>query len=99
MDMILDPGNRFHMSPEAQLKQLLEKLDMVTSMCASGERAKRMQLLRREIDSVRHNLSRQRCTPQMLSGNIKKEDKREEVGDRIKKFIIQQTIQVLHSFQ
>ncbi|MCI4390164.1 hypothetical protein PGIGA_G00119460 [Pangasianodon gigas] len=78
VDMLLDPGNRFPMSPEAQLKQLLEKLDMLTSMCASGERTKRMRLLRREINSIRHKLSCQQRTSRLLSGNIKKEDKREE---------------------
>lgn len=76
--MILDPGNRVHMSPEAHLKQLIEKLDMVTLMRASGGRTKRMRLLRREINSIRHRLSRQRRTSRLLSGNVKKEDKHEE---------------------
>lgn len=82
--MILDPGNRLHMSLEAQLKQLLEKLDMVTLMCASGGRTKRMRLLRREINSIRHKLSRQRRTSRLLGGNLKKKDKHEE-GDQNEK--------------
>ncbi|KAG7319085.1 hypothetical protein KOW79_017559 [Hemibagrus wyckioides] len=78
VDVLLDPGNRFHMSPKDQLKQLLEKLDMVTSMCASGGRTKRLRMLRREINSIRHKLNHQRRTSRLLSGNIKKEDKHEE---------------------
>lgn len=66
------------MSPKDQLKQLLEKLDMVTSMCASGGRTKRLRMLRREINSIRHKLNHQRRASQLLSGNIKKEDKHEE---------------------
>ncbi|KAM9443865.1 bromodomain and PHD finger-containing protein 3 isoform 2-T2 [Clarias gariepinus] len=78
VDMLLDPGNCLHLSPETRLKQLLEKLDMVTSMCASGGRTKRLRLLRREINSLRRKLSCQRKTSRMLSGDIKMEDKREE---------------------
>lgn len=76
--MLLDPGNRFHMSPEAQLKQLLEKLDIVNSMCASGGRNKQMRLLLREINSIQDKLNCQWRTSRLLSGN--KEDKREEEG-------------------
>lgn len=78
--MLLDPGNRFHMSPETHLRQLLETLDMVTSMCASRGRTKRMRLLRREINSIRDKLSCHRRTSRLLSGNIKKEDKHKEEG-------------------
>lgn len=80
MDVLLDPRNRFHMSPKDQLKHLLEKLDMVTSMCASGGRTKQLRLLRREINSIRHKLRNQRRTSRLLGGNIKNEDKHEEEG-------------------
>lgn len=72
--MLLDPENRLHMLPEAQLKQLLEKLDMVTSMCVSRGRTKRLRLLRREINNIRHKLSHQQRTSRLLSGNIKKKE-------------------------
>ncbi|GAA6100453.1 bromodomain and PHD finger-containing protein 3 isoform X1 [Tachysurus ichikawai] len=80
VDVLLDPRNRFHMSPKDQLKHLLEKLDMVTSMCASGGRTKQLRLLRREINSIRHKLRNQRRTSRLLGGNIKNEDKHEEEG-------------------
>ncbi|KAF4094061.1 hypothetical protein AMELA_G00008910 [Ameiurus melas] len=80
VDVLLDPGNRFHMSPDTHLRQLLETLDMVTSMCASRGRTKRMRLLRREINSIRHKLSCHRRTSRLLSGKIKKEDEHKEEG-------------------
>lgn len=42
------------MSVEEQLKELLEKLDIVTSMRCSGARTRRMRLLRREINNIRY---------------------------------------------
>ncbi|XP_061869730.1 bromodomain and PHD finger-containing protein 3 isoform X4 [Colius striatus] len=59
VDNILLPENRAHLSLEAQLKELLEKLDMVSSMRSSGARTRRIRLLRREINSVRQKLSQQ----------------------------------------
>ncbi|XP_046730840.1 bromodomain and PHD finger-containing protein 3 isoform X1 [Silurus meridionalis] len=82
VDMLLDPENRIHMSPEAQLKQLLEKLDMVTTMCTSGARTKRLRLLRREINSIRHKLNRQQRTSRLLGGNTKKEGQKVEVPNK-----------------
>ncbi|XP_063811017.1 bromodomain and PHD finger-containing protein 3 isoform X2 [Pseudophryne corroboree] len=58
VDELLLPENRVHLSPECQLKELLEKLDIVSSVRASGARTKRLRLLRREI-----NLLRQRLAP------------------------------------
>ncbi|XP_047225250.1 bromodomain and PHD finger-containing protein 3 [Girardinichthys multiradiatus] len=54
IDSVLDPDNRLHMSVEEQLKELLEKLDFVTSMRCSGARTKRIRLLRREINKLRY---------------------------------------------
>lgn len=51
---MLDPDNRLHMSVEEQLKELLEKLDFVTSMRCSGARTRRIRLLRREINNIRY---------------------------------------------
>ncbi|TMS16432.1 Bromodomain and PHD finger-containing protein 3 [Larimichthys crocea] len=53
-DSVLDPDNRLHMSVEEQLKELLEKLDFVTSMRCSGARTRRIRLLRREINNIRY---------------------------------------------
>ncbi|XP_075051754.1 bromodomain and PHD finger-containing protein 3 isoform X2 [Mixophyes fleayi] len=58
VDELLVPENRIHLPPECQLKVLLEKLDIVSSVRACGARTRRLKLLRREI-----NLLRQRLTP------------------------------------
>lgn len=54
--MLLDPGNGFHVSPEAQLKRILEKLDMVNSMCASRGCNNQTWLLLREINNIQDKL-------------------------------------------
>ncbi|XP_071624794.1 bromodomain and PHD finger-containing protein 3 isoform X2 [Heliangelus exortis] len=59
VDNILLPENRAHLSLEAQLKELLEKLDMVSTMRSSGARTRRIRLLRREINSIRQKLPQQ----------------------------------------
>uniref|UniRef100_A0A8B9DFC3 Bromodomain and PHD finger containing 3 n=1 Tax=Anser cygnoides TaxID=8845 RepID=A0A8B9DFC3_ANSCY len=59
VDNILLPENRAHLSLEAQLKELLEKLDMVSPMRSSGARTRRIRLLRREINSIRQKLAQQ----------------------------------------
>lgn len=59
VDNILLPENRAHLSLEAQLKELLEKLDLVSTMRSSGARTRRIRLLRREINSVRQKLAQQ----------------------------------------
>uniref|UniRef100_A0A8D0E8F2 Bromodomain and PHD finger containing 3 n=1 Tax=Salvator merianae TaxID=96440 RepID=A0A8D0E8F2_SALMN len=59
VDNILIPENRAHLSLEVQLKELLEKLDMVSTMRSSGARTRRIRLLRREINSVRQKLAQQ----------------------------------------
>ncbi|NXM70666.1 BRPF3 protein, partial [Serilophus lunatus] len=59
VDNILLLENRAHLSLEAQLKELLEKLDMVSTMRSSGARTRRVRLLRREINSVRQKLAQQ----------------------------------------
>ncbi|XP_020560050.1 bromodomain and PHD finger-containing protein 3 isoform X2 [Oryzias latipes] len=82
VDSALDPRNRLHMSADEQLKELLEKLDFVTSMRCSGARTRRMRLLRREINSIRY---RQGQPPRhsLLNGHFKEEeeDDDEEDGD------------------
>ncbi|NWX91876.1 BRPF3 protein, partial [Nothoprocta ornata] len=59
VDNILVPENRAHLSLEVQLKELLEKLDVVSSMRSSGARTRRVRLLRREINSLRQKLAQQ----------------------------------------
>ncbi|XP_053248912.1 bromodomain and PHD finger-containing protein 3 isoform X4 [Podarcis raffonei] len=59
VDNLLLPENRAHLSLEAQLKELLEKLDMVSTMRSSGARTRRIRLLRREINSIRQKLAQQ----------------------------------------
>ncbi|XP_033008441.1 bromodomain and PHD finger-containing protein 3 isoform X4 [Lacerta agilis] len=59
VDNLLLPENRAHLSLEVQLKELLEKLDMVSTMRSSGARTRRIRLLRREINSIRQKLAQQ----------------------------------------
>uniref|UniRef100_A0A9J7XSM4 Bromodomain and PHD finger containing, 3b n=1 Tax=Cyprinus carpio carpio TaxID=630221 RepID=A0A9J7XSM4_CYPCA len=54
VDTLLDPDNRLHMTTENQLRELLDKLDVVTSMRSSGARTRRIRLLRREINNIRY---------------------------------------------
>ncbi|KAM6311104.1 bromodomain and PHD finger-containing protein 3 isoform 2-T3 [Podargus strigoides] len=63
VDNVLLPENRAHLSLEAQLKELLEKLDMVSTMRSSGARTRRIRLLRREINSIRQKLAQQQNKP------------------------------------
>lgn len=57
VDNILIPENRAHMSTEVQLKELLEKLDLVSAMRSSGARTRRVRMLRREINALRQKLA------------------------------------------
>ncbi|XP_059137507.1 bromodomain and PHD finger-containing protein 3 [Peromyscus eremicus] len=66
VDNILIPENRAHLSPEAQLKELLEKLDLVSAMRSSGARTRRVRMLRREINALRQKLA-QPAPTQLLS--------------------------------
>ncbi|XP_026533644.1 bromodomain and PHD finger-containing protein 3-like isoform X8 [Notechis scutatus] len=59
VDNILVAENRAHLSLEVQLKELLEKLDIVSTMRSSGARTRRVRLLRREINSIRQKLAQQ----------------------------------------
>lgn len=71
------PENRAHMSPECQLKELLEKLDIVSSFRTSGARTRRLKLLRKEINLLRQRLaSRSKdlndaCSGKLPSYNLK----------------------------
>lgn len=81
---MLDPDNRVHMTVEEQLKELLEKLDFVTSMRCSGARTKRIRLLRREINNIRYRQG-QHPRNSLLNGRLKEEDEdddEEEEGDK-----------------
>ncbi|KAJ8257742.1 hypothetical protein GJAV_G00189180 [Gymnothorax javanicus] len=78
VDSLLDPENRLHLSVEEQLKELLDKLDMVTSMRSSGARTRRIRLLRREINSVRYKLGQQQQRHLLhLNGGVKEEEDEE----------------------
>nr|XP_046251767.1 bromodomain and PHD finger-containing protein 3 isoform X3 [Scatophagus argus] len=77
VDSVLDPDNRLHMTVEEQLKELLEKLDFVTSMRCSGARTRRIRLLRREINNIRY---RQGQHPRH-NGHLKDDDEDDEDDD------------------
>ncbi|KAJ8395121.1 hypothetical protein AAFF_G00035770 [Aldrovandia affinis] len=82
VDSLLDPENRLHLSPEDQLKELLDKLDMVTSMRSSGARTRRIRLLRREINSIHYKLGQQQQRHLLLlNGSVKEEEEEEEDED------------------
>ncbi|XP_051958097.1 bromodomain and PHD finger-containing protein 3 [Xyrauchen texanus] len=81
VDLLLDPENRVHMSPEDQLKILLDKLDLVATMRTSGGRTKRMCLLRREINSLRHKISHQGRSSRLLNRKSKKDKSKEEKSE------------------
>ncbi|KAM4737689.1 bromodomain and PHD finger-containing protein 3 [Anableps anableps] len=80
VDSVLDPDNRLHMSVEEQLKELLEKLDFVTSMRCSGARAKRIRHLRREINKLRHRQG-QPMAHGIHNGHFKEEDDDDDEED------------------
>lgn len=70
MDNILLPENRAHLSLEVQLKELLEKLDLVSTMRSSGARTRRVRLLRREINTLRHKLAQQQPNKMVPNGEL-----------------------------
>lgn len=79
VDSLLDPENRLHLTTEEQLKALLDKLDVVTSMRTSGGRTKRIRLLRREINALRQKMNQQQQqSAHPVNGNEKEEDGKEE---------------------
>lgn len=75
---MLDPDNRLHLTTDEQLKALLDKLDVVTSMRTSGGRTKRIRLLRREINSLRQKLKHPQQSSQALNGTSGSAGKKEE---------------------
>uniref|UniRef100_A0A3B4T5X9 Bromodomain and PHD finger containing 3 n=1 Tax=Seriola dumerili TaxID=41447 RepID=A0A3B4T5X9_SERDU len=81
VDSLLDPENRLHLTTDEQLKALLDKLDMVTSMRTSGGRTKRIRLLRREINTLRQKVNQQQQNTQSVNGNDKDDDGKEEEED------------------
>lgn len=76
MDTLLDPDNRLHMTTEDQLRELLDKLDVVTTMRPGGARTRRIRLLRREINRVRYRQHSRNS--HMLNGDLKEEDEEED---------------------
>lgn len=78
VDSVLDPDNRLHLTTDEQLKALLDKLDMVTSMRTSGGRTKRIRLLRREINSLRQKLKHPQQSAQAVNGTSESTAKKEE---------------------
>ncbi|XP_049436435.1 bromodomain and PHD finger-containing protein 3 isoform X1 [Epinephelus fuscoguttatus] len=73
VDSVLDPDNRLHMTVEEQLKELLEKLDFVSSMRCSGARTRRIRLLRREINNIRYRQG-QHPRHSLHNGHLKEDD-------------------------
>ncbi|XP_054648921.1 bromodomain and PHD finger-containing protein 3 isoform X2 [Dunckerocampus dactyliophorus] len=80
VDSMLDPDNRLHMSVEEQLKELLDKLDYVSSMRCSGARTRRMRLLRREINSIRYRQGQQHRYG-LHNGRLKEDSTEEDNND------------------
>ncbi|XP_029990066.1 bromodomain and PHD finger-containing protein 3 isoform X3 [Sphaeramia orbicularis] len=78
VDTLLDPENRLHLTTEEQLKALLDKLDMVTSMRTSGGRTKRIRLLRREINTLRQKMSQQQQNTQPVNGDDKEDEAKDQ---------------------
>ncbi|XP_007483835.1 bromodomain and PHD finger-containing protein 3 isoform X3 [Monodelphis domestica] len=70
VDNILLPENRAHLSLEVQLKELLEKLDLVSTMRSSGARTRRVRLLRREINALRQKLAQQQPNKMVPNGEL-----------------------------
>lgn len=81
VDSLLDPENRLHLTTDEQLKALLDKLDMVTSMRTSGGRTKRIRLLRREINTLRQKMNQQQQSNLSVNGNNKGDEGKEEEDD------------------
>lgn len=79
VDTLLDPENRLHMRVEDQLKELLDKLDVVTSMRSSGARTRRIRLLRKEINNVRY-----RRNSHLSNGDAKEDEQEDEEDDEDK---------------
>ena len=77
VDSMLEPENRVHMSAEEQLRELLDKLDTVSSMRSSGARTRRVRLLCREIHNVRFRQG-QPSARHTHNGEIKEEEEEEE---------------------
>ncbi|XP_048113930.1 bromodomain-containing protein 1-like isoform X4 [Alosa alosa] len=64
VDRLLNPVSRKHMSLEEQLKQLLDHLDLLSSMKSSPSRNKRLKLLKKTINDVRNEMSMSsQCPP------------------------------------
>ncbi|XP_052411225.1 bromodomain-containing protein 1 isoform X3 [Carassius gibelio] len=63
VDRLLVPANREHMSLEEQLRELLEKLDLITAMKSSPSRSRRLKLLKKIISDVRMELSLKKYFP------------------------------------
>lgn len=82
VDCVLNPDNRLHMSVEEQLKELLDKLDFVSSMRCSSARTRRMRLLRREINNIRFRQGPHRHS--LHNGRLKEDsdDEEEEEDDK-----------------
>ncbi|XP_060788356.1 bromodomain and PHD finger-containing protein 3 isoform X1 [Neoarius graeffei] len=79
VDTLLDPENRLHMTVEDQLKELLDKLDVVTSMRSSGARTRRIRLLRKEINNVRY-----RRNSHLSNGDAKEDEQDDDEDDEDK---------------
>uniref|UniRef100_A0A3B1KFC0 Bromodomain and PHD finger containing 3 n=1 Tax=Astyanax mexicanus TaxID=7994 RepID=A0A3B1KFC0_ASTMX len=87
VDTLLDPENRLHMTAEDQLKELLDKLDVVTSMRCSGARTRRIRLLRKEINNVRY-----RRNSHLSNGDVKEEDEDEDEDEEDKEMDIENNL-------
>ncbi|XP_077941393.1 bromodomain and PHD finger-containing protein 3 isoform X2 [Gasterosteus aculeatus] len=80
VDSVLDPANRLHMTVDEQLKELLEKMDFVSSMRCSGARTRRIRLLRREINNIRYRQG-QHPRHSLHNGHLKEEEEDDDDDD------------------
>ncbi|XP_007453959.1 PREDICTED: bromodomain-containing protein 1 isoform X1 [Lipotes vexillifer] len=63
VDRLLSPASRAHMVLEEQLRELLDMLDLTSSMKPSGSRRRRGRLLKKEIAALRGRQRRQHSPP------------------------------------
>lgn len=68
------------MTVEEQLKELLEKMDFVSSMRCSGARTRRIRLLRREINNIRYRQG-QHHRFSLHNGHLKEDEDDDEEDD------------------
>ncbi|KAG7456040.1 hypothetical protein MATL_G00247460 [Megalops atlanticus] len=83
VDRLLVPANRAHMPLEEQLKELLHKLDQTCAMKTSPSRSKRLKLLKKEINSVRAEISLRKAAAPCLQRRESRVEEAEPAGQGV----------------